>query len=110
MRTLPVSDIDAGKQYLRLLLKHEFPISRAFVFDFFAKGISHPDPGISIAVIMDKMKNPLQMTADLVKLSWELPVLIDPHPITSEDFAGSSPFIDEIKRTGIEIPVGNYEL
>jgi predicted nucleotidyltransferase len=97
--------IDKVRAYKDLVEK-SFPvnISQFWLFGSYAKGNSHKDSDIDVALVVDKFDdnyNFFETEPILWKLSEEVDYRIEPHLIAKDtDFSG---FLTEINKTGIRI-------
>ncbi len=96
-------EIDLAKTFVMRCIAKKFPVKKAVLFESYRFGDLDQNKCISIALILDPMTNPLKVMTELVRLTWEFTVCIDPYPLSVSDFESSTPTIDEIKRTGTEI-------
>ncbi|OFX21407.1 MAG: DNA polymerase subunit beta [Bacteroidetes bacterium GWA2_31_9b] len=92
-------------QYITLIKKNHKGIKRAILFGSYAKNNKRQDSDIDIALIFDKLNDndKFDLQVQLMLLASQIDSRIEPHPISKEDFNSNSPFVIEIKRTGIEI-------
>ena len=97
------SAIEIGRKFLRLLIKHEYPVKQMFLYGSYARGNYHKDSDIDLAIILNDLPDPFQTQVNLLKLTWKFDTRIEPHPFDAKDFAFSNPVANEILRTGIEI-------
>ncbi len=95
--------IKQAKEYVDLCRKMNLRIKRAILFGSQSTGTAHDDSDIDLLLVSDIFKN---NTLD----NWKLlaPVTarlfnVEPHPYPEKKFLKGDPFIDEIRRTGIEI-------
>lgn len=59
---------------------------------------------IDIAIISNDIKDKFDDMAKLMRLTWDLDLRIEPHPINTKEFnKNETPFIDEIIKTGITV-------
>ena len=93
--------IDKVRAYSELLKKH-FQFDSVYLFGSYASGNYRKDSDIDVAVIVDRAeKDFFQINPLLWKIRREIDDRIEPVLIEREfDEAG---FLDEIKKTGIEI-------
>jgi predicted nucleotidyltransferase len=92
-------------KYLNLIKEKFSGIESAYLFGSFAKGISNDDSDIDIALIFTNLDESerFDIQVQLLLLASQVDSRIEPHPISNEDFNSGSPFVVEIKKTGIEI-------
>ncbi len=91
--------------YLELIKEKYSNIESAYLFGSYAKGNSTEDSDIDIALIFTNLNDSqrFEIQVQLMLLAAEIDSRIEPHPISREDFSSGNPFIDEIKKTGIQI-------
>ena len=92
------------KDYTDLVKHSEFPmqIEKVYLFGSFAKGNPHKDSDIDVAfVVASWIGEYFEVIPPMWRLREKIDFRIEPHVIVpEEDFAG---FLDEIKKTGVEI-------
>jgi uncharacterized protein len=95
----------AISKYLGLIKEKYSNIERAYLFGSYAKGISTDDSDIDLALIFTNLDDSkrFEIQVQLMLLAAEIDSRIEPHPLSDEDFNDGSPFVDEIKKTGILI-------
>jgi predicted nucleotidyltransferase len=95
--------ISKVRTYRDLVLK-DFPmkVEKVYLFGSYAKGTPHKDSDIDVAFVVNRFEGDFfQVIPPIWKLKRQIDVRIEPHVIARDsDYAG---FIDEIRRTGIEI-------
>jgi predicted nucleotidyltransferase len=95
--------IDKVKTYRNLVLE-DFPleVEKVYLFGSYAKGTPHTDSDIDVAFVVSRFEGDFfQVIPPMWKLKRKVDVRIEPHVIARDtDYAG---FLDEIRRTGIEI-------
>lgn len=84
-------------------VKNLYPASRFFLFGSFAKGTSHTDSDIDIAVVLNDYDNYLEMQWTLMKIRRKIDSRIEPHPFKENDFVQSNALVNEILSCGKEI-------
>jgi len=86
----------------KLLLKEHFELDKIYLFGSYAKGTNKIDSDIDVAIIVNNMNEDYLSIAALI---WKLRRQIDDRiePIIFEKEHDRSGFLDEIKRTGVEI-------
>ena len=67
------------------------------------KGTNHNDSDIDIAVILDSEVDTIDLMVELMMLTQNIDLRIEPHPIKNDDFEEGNPFVDEIKNTGLKV-------
>ncbi|MDR0692466.1 MAG: nucleotidyltransferase domain-containing protein [Prevotellaceae bacterium] len=95
--------INKVRTYRNLVMK-DFPmeIEKVYLFGSYAKGTSRTDSDIDVAFVVNRFEGDFfQVIPPMWKLKRKVDVRIEPHVIARDsDYAG---FLDEIRRTGIEI-------
>ena len=95
--------INKVRTYRDLVLK-DFPmeIEKVYLFGSYAKGAPHTDSDIDVAFVVNRFEGDFfQVIPPMWKLKRKVDLRIEPHVIARDtDYAG---FLDEIRRTGIEI-------
>ena len=95
--------IDTIEKYIAEVSKH-YKVDDALLFGSFAKGEQTKDSDIDIAVISSDIKDTYDDMIKLMALRWNVDLRIEPHPFKTEEFqANKTPFINEIKKTGVQI-------
>ncbi|MCK5122741.1 MAG: nucleotidyltransferase domain-containing protein [Candidatus Pacebacteria bacterium] len=93
--------------YLKVLREDKLPIKKVVLFGSYAKGTQHKWSDIDLCVISPKFEN----SFDAMQYLWlrridDAGLTIEPVGFNSKDFNNKySSFINEIKKTGIEISV-----
>ncbi|MEI6885334.1 MAG: nucleotidyltransferase domain-containing protein [Bacteroidota bacterium] len=100
-----ISAIEVGRRYLQLLIERNYPVRRMFLYGSYARGNSHSDSDIDLAIILPELTDPFQTQVNLLQLTWNFDTRVEPHPFDELEFTSRNPVIEEILRTGIEIPV-----
>lgn len=102
-RDVDVSIVDIVKRYVVEISK-EFDIQGVYLFGSFAKGTNKEDSDIDVAVVLKSDVNSFDIMVDLMMLTQNVDLRIEPHPIKVKDFEEiSNPFIYEIIETGIKV-------
>ena len=85
-------------------LKRSFPnIKGIYIFGSYAKGLSHDDSDIDIAIIFNEIADSFELQVQLMKIRRRYDARIEPHVFRTEDFDISNPLAHEIISTGMEI-------
>ncbi len=97
----------AIRQFLLAAAKQNPELVKAYVFGSYAKSSDRHESDIDIAIIIDNLSDSdkFDMQVKLMLLAAKFDSRIEPHPLSKEDFNLNNPFVSEIKKTGIEIPV-----
>jgi predicted nucleotidyltransferase len=91
--------IDIVKRFA-LKVTEKYDCVGIILFGSYAKGSSHIDSDIDIAVILKDYDNLMNIQLELMRLRREIDSRIEPHPIKESDFNESSPLVNEIKKYG----------
>jgi uncharacterized protein len=95
--------LDIIEKYLRACMDLNVSIEKAIVFGSFTKNRFTADSDIDIALVSEDFSGfPLADRQKISKANIRFPV-IEPHTFSKKYFISGDPFIDEIKKTGIEI-------
>ncbi len=92
-------------RYLDLIKEKFTDIERVYLFGSYAKGKSTEDSDIDVALIFTNLDDSkrFDIQVQLMMLAAQIDSRIEPHPISHDDFDSGNPFVDEIKKTGIEV-------
>jgi len=101
-RKIDVDVIEIVKKYIDEISK-KFDIQEVYLFGSYAKGTNNKDSDIDIAVVLKSDTNSFDIMVDLMMLTQNIDLRIEPHPIKIEDFENGNPFVDEIKNTGLKV-------
>ena len=93
------------KEYIRAIAALNVKIERAIVFGSFSKNQLTEDSDIDVALISDDFTDyPLADCRKIAKANIRFPI-IEPHTFSKKYFEKGDPFINEIKKTGIEVRI-----
>ena len=97
--------IDTIKAFLRAIAEMKLVLISAFVFGSFARGNQKADSDIDLALVVENMNDneKFDLQVKLILLASKFDARIEPHPFSKNDFMTLNPFVEEVKRTGIEI-------
>ena len=84
-------------------IKELYEIQEVYLFGSFAKGNEHADSDIDIAIISNDFNDRIDAMIELMLLTQDIDLRIEPHPFNEKDFNENSPFVDEIKNTGLKV-------
>lgn len=84
-------------------VKNKFNPIRVYLFGSYMKGNPVEESDIDIALVFEDYPGTIDMQLELMRLRRKIDSRIEPHPFRESEFNSSSPFVDEIKRTGVEI-------
>jgi len=94
---------DIARRYADYL-QSEINVLGIYLFGSYAKGTTHADSDIDIAVVSDSFTgDPVDDIANLLLLKSEVDNRIEPHPFHPDDFTRENPFVREILETAIRI-------
>ena len=94
--------ISAGKQFASLVRSEIDNEAQVMLFGSCAKDEAHEQSDIDIAVVSKTFgNNQPENFAKLTLVAYEINVEIEPHPFSIEDRAYVTPFVTEIKKTGV---------
>ena len=94
--------INIVKKYINEISK-KFEIKSVYLFGSYAKGTNNQDSDIDVAIVLDSNVDTIDLMIDLMMLTRNIDLRIEPHPIKENDFEEGNPFIDEIKNTGLKV-------
>jgi len=96
--------INKVKKFKQLVIDSEFPmkIENVYLFGSYANGTPREHSDIDVAFVVNRFKgNFFKVIPSIWKLRRQVDFRIEPHVVARDnDYSG---FIDEIRRTGIEI-------
>ena|ERR1017187_5784458 len=95
------------KQYIDSVINQNIGLTKAYLFGSYAKNNNNDSSDIDIALILDNINDDELFDAQvrLLILASRFDNRIEPHIISYQDFKSDNPFVNEILKTGIEIPV-----
>jgi uncharacterized protein len=95
------------RNYINSVLEQQPGLISAFLFGSFAKNNQRSESDIDIALIFDDLSDSdrFNLQVKLMMIASKIDTRIEPHPISKHDLLTNNPFVMEIKRTGIELPV-----
>ncbi|MCL2416343.1 MAG: nucleotidyltransferase domain-containing protein [Bacteroidales bacterium] len=92
-----------SRDYL-LRLKSDLDFSEAWLFGSYARGSSHENSDIDIAIVMnDNLPISFETEVKLMTIRKGEETLIEPHVFSKQDFNRSEPLVDEIMKYGVPI-------
>lgn len=92
-------------RYLKEAKANKITVERAILFGSYAKGIAKRYSDIDLAIVSNSFNdNPLKNRSILTPVNIKF-TKIEPHTFALKDFKKSDPFVEEILKTGIEIPI-----
>ena len=92
-------------KFLDLIRENFSGIERAYLFGSYAKGKLMDDSDIDVALIFKDLDDSIRfdIQVQLMLLAAQIDSRIEPHPMSHDDFNSGNPFVNEIKKTGIEL-------
>lgn len=100
--TVNIDIMNIVKKYVDEISK-KFEIKEVYLFGSYAKGTNNDDSDIDIAIVLESDVNTIDLMVDLMILTQNIDLRIEPHPIKINDFEEGNPFVDEIKETGLKV-------
>ena len=100
--TINIDILNIVKEYINEISK-KFDIKAVYLFGSYAKGTNNNDSDIDVAVILKSDENNLDLMLELMMLTQNIDLRIEPHPIKENDFEEGNPFVEEIKTTGLKV-------
>ena len=101
-KNVDINIINIVEKYIDIVSK-KFNVKEVYIFGSYAKGTNNEDSDIDIAIILDSNINTLDLMVELMILTQNIDLRIEPHPIKIKDFEEGNPFIEEIKNTGLRV-------
>ena len=90
-------------------MSKEKHILKAYLYGSYAKGVAGQWSDIDLAIISpDFSEDLLEERIELMKLALRVDDRIEPSPFRPEDFTRDNPLVDEISKSGIEIPLEGH--
>lgn len=90
------------QEYIEEISKH-FNIIEVYLFGSYAKGTNNEDSDIDIAIVINSDNNAFDLMVELMLLTQNIDLRIEPHLIKQKDFEEGNPFVQEIIDTGIKV-------
>jgi len=87
------------------VIKRNYDCRQIFLFGSYAKGTSHEESDIDIAVVLKEFDNSIDMQLELMRLRRKIDSRIEPHPFRESDFNITNPVVYEILQHGQRIDV-----
>lgn len=73
------------EEYIKEISKH-YNIQEVYLFGSYVKGTNHKDSDIDIAIIINSDNNVFDLMVELMMLTQNIDLRIEPHPIKVKDF------------------------
>ena len=99
---IDVNILKSVEEYIKEISKH-YSIQEVYLFGSYAKGTNHEDSDIDVAIIINSDCNVFDLMVELMMLTQNIDLRIEPHPIQVKDFEDGNPFVQEIIETGIKV-------
>jgi len=97
--------LNSVEKYIEVVSQY-YKIDYVILFGSYAKGINKETSDIDVAIVSSDFSNTIDDQIELMKLTIDIDLRIEPHAITIEEFDRiDTPFIDEIIKTGVELYV-----
>ena len=100
--TININILEIVKKYVNEISKI-FNVKEVYIFGSYAKGTSNEDSDIDVAIVLDSEENTIDIMVELMMLTRNIDLRIEPHPIKENDFEEGNPFVEEIKLTGLKV-------
>ncbi len=95
---------DRIRQYVQTLRDNQIAVWRLYIFGSHAKGTSHAESDIDLAVFLDQDEiDGFDEDVQLMRLTRNVDLRIEPHSFSRKDFENPDPFVQEIIMTGKRI-------
>lgn len=101
-RNVDIEILESINKYIKEISKY-YNIKGVYLFGSYAKGTSNEDSDIDIAIIVNSESNIFDLMVELMMLTQDIDLRIEPHPIKIQDFEDGNPFVQEIIDTGIKV-------
>ena len=101
-RNVDINILKSVEKYIKEISKH-YSIQEVYLFGSYAKGTNHEDSDIDVAIIINSDNNVFDLMVELMMLTQNIDLRIEPHPIKVQDFEEGIPFVQEIIDTGIKV-------
>jgi predicted nucleotidyltransferase len=86
-----------------LITSKKVDVLKAYLFGSHAKGTPTENSDIDIAIVIPNQYDTFETQVQLMLLTRDFSLDIEPHPIKEQDFSMSNPMASEIITTGIGI-------
>ena len=101
-RDVDINILKSVEEYIKEISKH-YSIQEVYLFGSYAKGTNNEDSDIDVAIIINSDNNVFDLMVELMMLTKNIDLRIEPHPIKTKDFEEGNPFVQEIIDTGIKV-------
>ena len=100
------SIMSSVKRYIEELKKHDIPVREALLFGSYVKGAIKEESDIDVAIISEAFTGDrFEDRRKIVPLRRKIDNRIEPMPFSPLSFSRGGILVDEIKRTGVKIPI-----
>ena len=104
-----LTDIESNIHTFISSVSKDKHILKAYLYGSYAKGLAGQWSDIDLAIISpDFSEDLLEERVELMKLALRVDDRIEPCPFRPEDFIRDNPLVDEISKSGIEIPLEGH--
>jgi predicted nucleotidyltransferase len=94
------------KRYIAELERNEIPIRKAILFGSYAKGYAKEESDIDVALVSEAFSGDrFEDRQKIIPLRRKIDKWIEPHPFKPEDFENGGILVEEIRKTGVVIPL-----
>lgn len=101
-KNIDVDVLNNVEKYVRKISKY-YNIQEVYLFGSYAKGTNNEDSDIDVAIIINSDSNIFDLMVELMMLTQNIDLRIEPHPIKVKDFENGNPFVQEVIDTGIKV-------
>jgi len=94
------------KRYIAELERNEIPIRKAILFGSYAKGYAKEESDIDVALVSEVFSGDrFEDRRKIIPLRRKIDNRIEPLPFKPEDFENGGILVEEIRKTGVLIPL-----
>lgn len=98
--------VNLVKRYIAELERNEIPIRKAILFGSYAKGYAKEESDIDVALVSEVFSGDrFEDRRKIIPLRRKIDNRIEPHPFKPEDFENGGILVEEIRKTGVVIPL-----
>ena len=90
------------EEYAKLVVSN-MVVNKIILYGSYARGDFRKDSDIDVAIIINSDSNVFDLMVELMMLTQNIDLRIEPHPIKVKDFEEGNPFVQEIIETGIKV-------
>lgn len=101
-KNIDVDVLNNVEKYVREISKY-YNIQEVYLFGSYAKGTNNEDSDIDVAIIINSDSNIFDLMVELMMLTQNIDLRIEPYPIKVKDFENGNPFVQEVIDTGIKV-------